>query len=448
MNRLAFRTLVFWLALCAQPVLAALSVQSWQTAGGARVLFVETRSLPILDVSIEFPAGSSRDSVGLSGLANLTLRTMRMGSRAATHAPAMSEDEISLRLADVGAQLSAKFDLDRAGYSLRTLSAARERAQALDVLAAVVQWPAFPPEVVAREKERVIAGLRDAAIKPEVIAARAFARLVFGDHPYGMRTTGEIEHIATLEPSQLLEFHARLYLREAAVVTIVGDIERQEAERIAQMLTSALPDGVGVATLRPVPTLARAERLDIPHEAAQAHVLVGAPGMRRTDPDYFPLFVGNYILGGGGFNSRLTVQVREQRGLTYSVYSAFAPFEHEGAFTIGLQTRKDQAGEALRVVHETLAQFVRDGPTVSELDGARQHIVGGFPLRIDSNRKILDYLAVIGFYRLPLDWLEQFPRRIAEVTLPQIRDAFQRRIDPARMATVVVGAVPSPPPPP
>ncbi len=136
------------------------------------------------------------------------------------------------------------------------------------------------------------------------------------------------------------------------------------------------------------------------------------------------------------------MQVRERRGLTYSVYSAFYPYLREGAFAISLQTRKDQADEALNVVRDTLARFVSEGPTEAELDGARQHLVGAFPLRIDSNRKLLDYLAVIGYYGLPMDWLDRFPERVSEVTLAQIRDAFRRRVDPARMATVVVGGTP------
>ncbi len=434
--------LLLSLALLAQPVCAALDVQRWTTPGGARVLFVETRALPIVDVSIEFPAGSSRDEPATSGLANLTLHVLRLGSRAQGALPALSEDEVSLRLADVGAQLSSSFDVDRAGYSVRTLSGLRERTQALEVLAAVVQRPAFSLEVVAREKERVIAGLREAALKPNVTAQRAFAQLVFGEHPYALRPSGEVESVAALRPEQLAQFHRTQYLRDRAVISIIGDVDRAEAERVARALSDALPAGQagGRDMLPPVPPLDEPVQRFLPHDAAQAHVLVGAPGMRRSDPDYFPLLVGNYILGGGGFNSRLTVQVRELRGLTYSVYSAFAPYLREGAFTISLQTRNDQAEEALQVVRDTLSRFVREGPTEAELDGARLHLVGAFPLRIDSNRKLLDYLAVIGFYDLPLDWLDRFPERVSEVTLAQVRDAFRRRVDPDRMATVVVGA--------
>jgi zinc protease len=153
-----------------------------------------------------------------------------------------------------------------------------------------------------------------------------------------------------------------------------------------------------------------------------------------------PLLVGNYVLGGGGFNSRLYYEVREKRGLSYSVYSSLTPYAEAGAFQIGLQTRKDQAGQALEVVRTTLREFIEQGPTEAELEGAKQNLIGGFPLRLDSNKKILDYLAVIGFYRLPLDYLETFPRKVEAVTVEQIREAFRRRIDPDRLVTVVVGA--------
>jgi len=178
----------------------------------------------------------------------------------------------------------------------------------------------------------------------------------------------------------------------------------------------------------------------IEHPSAQSHVLIGQPGVARSDPDYFPLLVGNHILGGGGMTSRLYEEVRERRGLSYSVYSFFIPYQQPGPFQVGLQTRRDQAQDAVSVVRKVLSDFVTDGPTAAELDAAKQNLIGGFALRIDSNQKILGYLAVIGFYRLPLDYLDTFTTRIESVTLEQIRAAFARHVEPNRLATVVVGA--------
>lgn len=162
--------------------------------------------------------------------------------------------------------------------------------------------------------------------------------------------------------------------------------------------------------------------------------------MKRIDPDYFALYVGNYILGGGGFVSRLTEEVREKRGLVYSVYSYFMPMQEIGPFQIGLQTKKEQAEDALKLVHETLDNFIKNGVTDKELQAAKANIIGGFPLRIDSNGKILDYLSVIGFYDLPLTYLDDYNKKVAAVTTAQIKDAFSRRIDTQKLVTVIVGS--------
>jgi zinc protease len=180
--------------------------------------------------------------------------------------------------------------------------------------------------------------------------------------------------------------------------------------------------------------------LRIPFDSAQAHVLMGQPGSRRNDPDFFALTVGNYILGGGGFVSRLTSEVREKRGLSYSVYSYFAPGLHAGAFTLGLQTRPDQVGEAVRVSREVLTRFVREGPSGAELKAAKDNLVGGFALRIDSNRKLLDNVANIAWNQLPLDYLDIWTQQVEKVTLADIKAAFSRKLQPEKMVTVVVGA--------
>jgi zinc protease len=223
------------------------------------------------------------------------------------------------------------------------------------------------------------------------------------------------------------------------VVSMIGAVTRAEAEAIAERLTSGLPAGEAPPPLPEVVAPPSAERR-IPHPATQSHILVGAPAMARGDPDFFPLFVGNYVLGGGGFVSRLTSEVRDKRGLAYSVYAYFAPMAQPGPFAVGLQTQKAQTDEALKVVRETVERFVREGPTEAELTAAKQNLVGGFALRIDSNRKILDNLSTIGWYRLPLDYLERWTDQVERVTAVQIREAFQRKVRPAELVTVVVGA--------
>ncbi|HSS46571.1 MAG TPA: pitrilysin family protein [Burkholderiales bacterium] len=435
-NVLKWRSLVLLGVFAgAGPAFAILPIQHWQTSTGARVYFVESHELPMLDISIDFAAGSSRDSLEKSGLASLTRHLLSLG------ADGLSEDEIAEKLADVGAQLGGRIDQDRAGMTLRTLSSARERDQALDVLSRIMQRPEFPDKVLDREKTRMAAMLKEAATKPESIAERAFYSLLYGSHPYALRTSGEVDSLESLKRDDLVRFYRAYYTANDAVVAIIGDVSRETAQEIAEKLTAKLPEAASPLPVLPqVPLPAQAQNREIQHPATQSHILIGYPGIKRDDPDYFALFVGNYILGGGGFASRFVEQVRQKRGLVYSVYSYFMPLKEQGPFQIGLQTKKEQADEALKVVRETLRDFIARGPTEQELKAAKQNLVGGFPLRIDSNKKILEYLSVIGFYRLPLTYLDDFVPRVENVTVAQIKSAFQRRIDPGHMVTVVVGA--------
>lgn len=412
---------------------AALPIQHWESATGAKVFFVENHDLPILDVAVNFAAGSSFDTAEKAGVAGLTQGMLSLG------AGGLSDDQISSRFADLGAQPGGEFDLDRASLKLRTLSSARERAAALELFATLLQKPDFPETVLQREKARAIAALREAATQPESISGKAFSKALFGSHPYALDEMMEPATIEKITRDDLVAFHHAHYTRSNAVIAIIGDVTKAEAEAIAEQLTVALPQGGAVASIPAVPLPASAVEQRIPHPAAQSHILLGYPGVKRGDPDYFPLYVGNYILGGGGFVSLLTEEVREKRGLAYSVYSYFMPMREAGPFQIGLQTKREQTDAALGVVRETLTKFIQAGPTDKQLKAAKDNIIGGFPLRIDSNGKILDYLSVIGFYGLPLSYLDDFNKEVAKVTKTQIKDAFARRIQPQNMVTVIVG---------
>jgi zinc protease len=294
--------------------------------------------------------------------------------------------------------------------------------------------------VFAREKVRLIAALKEDDTKPESIAEKLFDKAVFGAHPYGLPGSGDVDSVGKINVQDLKDFYRAHYQAASAVVAIMGDVTRAQAEAIAQQLTAQLPQSPAPAAIPGVVMKIAASEQRISHPASQSHILIGAPGMARSDPDYFPLFVGNYTLGGGGFESRLMNEIREKKGLAYGVYSYFMPLKQPGAFQIGLQTKKEQADEALHLARSTLADFIAKGPTEKELLAAKQNIIGGFPMRIDSNRKILGYLSVIGFYDLPLTYLDDFTRNIDKVTVAQIREAFKRHIDPQAMATVIVGA--------
>ena len=418
-------------ALSAQ---AAVNIQHWQTSSGAEVYFVENHDLPIVDLSVNFAAGSARDTAEKSGLAGITRYMMTLG------AAGMSDEVIANKLADIGAVLGGEFDGDRAALKLRTLSSEREQKQALDVFGKILQKPDFPASVLAREKARIISGLEESATQPEGMVNKAFMTALYGSHPYSLDESGEIATVAKLSVADLQAFYQQYYRANGAVIAMMGDLSRAQAEAIAESMASGLPKGPANPAIAQVTYPNAPVTQGIAHPASQSHILLGYPGIKRGDPDLFPLYLGNYVLGGGGFVSRLTEEVREKRGLVYSVYSYFMPMAEVGTFQIGLQTKKEQADEALKIVRATLADFLAKGVTDAELKAAKANVIGGFPMRIDSNSKILDYLAVIGFYKLPLNYLDEYNSKVAAVTAAQIKDAFNRRLKPENFVTVIVGA--------
>lgn len=418
-----------FLALAAQLAQAGPKIEFWQATSGARVFFVENHTLPILDVQVDFAAGTAREAQGKAGVAQLTRALLDLG------AAGMDETQIASRMADLGAQLSGGVDLDRASISLRTLSMPDKRGPALAMLRAILTSPQFPTQVFDREQARSVAALKEALTRPDTIASRAFWSAMYPAHAYGRHATPE--SVSALGRGDVLAFHAANYTAQGATVTIVGDLSRSQAGLLAEELTGGLVPGAVVGPVA-VPELPLAGEQRIAHPAAQAHLLLGLPALKRGDPDFFPLVVGNYSLGGGGFVSRLMKEVRDKRGLAYSVSSFFQPLGQLGPFQIGMQTKKAQANDALKVTREVLAAFLAQGPSEVELQAAKQNLIGSFPLRLDSNRKLLDNVAMIGFYGLPLDYLDRYPENIEKVTAADIQAAFARHVRPEHLVTVVV----------
>lgn len=407
-------------------------IEHWQTPNGARVYFVPAPELPIVDIEVVFNAGSARDG-DKPGLAQFTHTLLDKG------AGGLSADQIASRLEGVGARIGGESLRDMATVSLRSLSDRKYLQPALAVFAKVLAQPDFNPADVKRERERMLIGLQYALQQPDEVTEKAFYAALYGNHPYATPPDGTVESLKAIDREALKAHHQRYYVARNAVVAIVGAVDRAAAERLAVEATRLLPAGEPAPAVPPVDDLIAAREEHIAHPSSQTHIQIGQPGMTRDDPDYFPLYVGNYVLGGGGLVSRLSAEIREKRGLSYSVYSYFSPMAERGPFALGLQTRNDQAVQALTVLRDTLKTFVAAGPTEKELRAAKDNITGGQALRIDSNRKILEYLAVIGFYQLPLDYLETFNTKVEAVTLEQVRDAFKRRVQPERMLRVLVG---------
>jgi zinc protease len=303
--------------------------------------------------------------------------------------------------------------------------------------------PTYDPKIVEREKQRTITSLQEAETKPEYVLERRFKKSVYGDYPLADSPT--VKSVAAVNTSDLKQFHQQFYRGDRMIVSIVGDVDRVEANEIVQALLKQIPQsGQPITKLpelqrSPVEPLTQRE-IQILFDSQQAHIAMGMTAVARSNPDYFPLLVGNYVLGGGGFVSRLMSEVREKRGLAYSVFSYFAPGKDNGIFQAGLQTKNDQASQALEVMGSTIAQFIADGPTPSELVAAKANLVNGYPLRIDNNRKLLDNVSSIAWNDLPLDTMEIWTKQVEAVTLEQVKAAFQKYLAMDRMKIVVLGA--------
>jgi zinc protease len=330
-------------------------------------------------------------------------------------------------------------------FSLRTLNYPEILPKAVALAARQLGEPAFPEDVWQRERQRLQAAVREANTRPGTVARKAYAAAVYGTHPYGYEMTEE--SLARIQVADMRQFY-RLLEPCRAKVSIVGAVTRQQADQLAAQLLSRLPAAKEgkCETLPSVPEVAPLTAplvKEIPFASAQAHVLLGQPGYKRSDPDYFALLVGNYILGGSALVSRLPIEVREKRGLSYSAYSNFSPGLHAGAFTVGLQTRPDQAQQALKVAREVVTRYVAQGPTPAEMKAAKAFLIGGFPLLIDSNRKLLDNVANIAWNNLPLDYLDTWTAHVRAVTAADVKAAIARKLHPDRMVTVIVGAQPA-----
>jgi zinc protease len=425
---------IFLLVCFQQYTFAALKIETWETKEGAKVFFVENHDLPILDINVSFFAGSAQDPAGKEGLAHLTNHLMNLG------AAGINEEKLANQFADIGAVIGGNVDLDRAYFKLRTLSSPAQRDKALTLFKSVIHVPDFPISVLNRERDRIIANIKQSMTQPETIANLAFMRSLYGDHPYAHDEVGNIDSLKKLNQTDLKQFYKNYYLSSESSIVIVGDVSSDEAKKLSESISQGLPQGEAKHTIASVTDQNYLGVKKIQHPAKQAHILMGMPALKRGEKDYFPLYVGNYILGGGGFVSRLTEEVREKKGLVYSVYSYFVPLYVEGPFEIGLQTKKEQADEALNIVNGTIKKFINEGPTEKELIAAKQNLVGGFPLRLDSNAKIVEYLSMIAFYKLPISYIDNYISEINKVTIDQIKTAFKKKIDPNKLTTIIVGA--------
>ena len=415
-----------------QITLAAAKIEHWQTMGGSRVYYVHTEGLPMVDIQVVFNAGSASDGQQF-GLSALTADLLDTG------AGKWNADEIAQRFESVGAQFGVSSSMDTTTVSLRTLTDKTLFDKALETMQVILTKPAFNQADFKREQRRTLSGLKQQEESPAALASIAFYNALYGTHPYAHPESGVIKTVSAFKAADIRHFYQKFYVADNAIVVIVGALSKQQAEQTAEQLLAELPLGKRPEALPDVAMPLKATQQHIEFPSSQTHVLVGLPGSYRKDPDYFNLYVGNHILGGSGLVSKLFDEIREKRGLAYSASSNFMPMLKPGPFLISLQTRNDQTAQALQVLNQTLADFINKGPTEVELTAAKKNITGGFAMRFDTNKELAGYVAMIGFYEMPLDYLDTFQQKTEQVTVASITDAFKRRVNPQLLQTITVG---------
>lgn len=428
---------IFTQLLNTQFASAAPKIQNWVTDAGLQVYYVNVPELPMLDVRLTFAAGSSHDGEKM-GLAGMTTSMLDKG------AAGLNADQIAEAFESVGAEFSTGSARDMAWVTLRTVTLPEQMNPAITTWQKIISSPNFPDTDFARLKKQSLIGLEAEKQSPSAIANKAFYKHLYNDHPYAQPQNGTEETIKAMTIDDVKAYYKQYFVVKNGQLAIVGSISQGDAERLANNITKSLTSndkGVGEKAkgVPEVQALSAAKVVRITYPSKQAHIMMGQPGDKRGDKDYFKLYLGNHGLGGSGFTSRLMKEVRVKRGLAYSAYSYFIPMQENGPFMVGLQTKLSQTEEALKVVRDVLDKFQKEGPSEEDLKASKLNIIGGFPLRTASNDDIIGYLAMIGFYDLPLDYLDSFTETVNKITREEVIDAFKRRVNPDKMLTIIVG---------
>ena len=413
------------------PARRHLQIQTWTTAEGAKVMFVEARELPMFDLRLTFAAGSSHDQ-GTPGLAMLTNAMLNEGI------PGKDVGAIAATFEDLGAQFGNGAYRDMAVLSLRSLSAAEQREPALALFNQVLGQPTFPEDSLARIKNQLLAGFEQQKQNPGKLANLELFQRLYGEHPYGHPSEGTADSIPGISREQLQAFHARAYAAGNAVIALVGDLSRAEAEALTGAVSAAMPSGPALPRIaQPEVPAPGPSHIEFP--SSQTHLLIAQLGIDRRDPDYAALYLGNQMFGGGGFGTRLMEEVREKRGLTYGIYSGFTAMQARGPFLISLQTSAEQSAGTLQLIQDMLREYLAEGPSEAELQRAKRELAGSFPLSTASNAAIVGQLGSMGFYDLPLTYLEDFMSEVQALSLEQVKDAINRHLDPEALVIVTAG---------
>ncbi|CAC9640183.1 FIG015287: Zinc protease [uncultured Gammaproteobacteria bacterium] len=423
--------LVLFLLLVSS-VHAKLNIQHWMTPEGAKVLFVQTKGLPILDISLNFDAASGKEGEKY-GLASLT--NSLLGSATQYR----NEEQIINAFESLGAQFSGYSLKDMSIVSLRTLSRESILRKSLNIFTEVVTQPSFKQKYLTRAKRQILQSIRAAQQSPSSIASIAFNKAVFGEHPYAHEAIGTQDTIGNITTKDLKHHYQQFFVAKNLIIALVGDVSKVKAKQIARQISHGLNIGQKAKANPVVKPLNDAQDIHIDFPSKQTHLLIGQTGVNRSHPDFYPLYLGNHIFGGSGLTSILSGEIREKKGLAYSVYSHFSQMQSNGSFIMKLQTKNAQANKAKKIAVQTLNNFINNNIDKQKLQDGKDNIIGGFALQTASNANILTYLSIIGFYNLPLDYLDTFTDKIKDISTQDIQNAFAQLINTDKLVIVSVG---------
>ena len=422
------------LVVCAGAAPAALQVHREVLPNGIVLLVVERPAVPIVAVLTSFRAGSAFDPPDGHGLANLAAALMTRGTARRTG------PELDRAIEFVGGSLEAEAGRDPITVSLSVLK--KDLRLGLDLVAEVVRTPAFPEEELVRKVREIQASLRRSEDDPDTVAGRALMALVYPDHPYGHPVGGTEASVGALTRQRVQEFHGRHVRPDNMMIAVVGAITVAEARA---EITGRFGDWKAPET--PLPAVPRASggappgARTIKRELTQATVYLGRQAIRQDNPEYYPLAVASYILGGGSA-SRLYSNVREKGGLAYSVYSYVSPGRYGSAFVVGLQTRTEEIGKAVGIARAELERLAREPVSDAELTLAKSYLIGSFPLRLDTTGKVATFILAVEEQGLGLDYAERYRERISRVTAADVQRVAATFLKPETFSTVMVGNLP------
>ncbi len=409
-----------------------LNIESFTTATGVPVMFYQTMDVPMLDINIAFHAGSAFDGQQF-GLSALTTHLLNQGS---SHYTA---NQIADQLASVGAQYKAESNRDMILIGLKTLSKPDALTPAIQTLASTLQYPDFPEDAFLAQKKQQFIRIQHVQESAEDLGDQTFFQALYQAHPYAHPIDGNATTLDTITKADVQHFYQRFFTKKNVHIVLVGAINKTKALEIANTLTQHLPTGQKASSTPLARPLSTEMDIEVPFDSSQTVIRVGHLGMNHQNQHYFALIVGNHILGGGSLVSQLAHELREKRGLTYGAYSEFTPMPGIGPFIIRLSTRHTQAKLAETLTRDTLATFIKNGPSKQELMDAKAYLTGGFPVALASNESLAAILIKINFYDLPKDYLNHYIEHINAVTEDEIKQAFQAQIDPAKLLQVSVG---------